>query len=251
MRRRDLVAGLAGAVTWPLAGRAQQAERVRVLGMLMPFAAEDRQAQARLAALLQGLKELGWADGRNLRIEIRWGITNSDVRKHAAELVMLAPDVIFASGSVSMGMLSQTVGVDAVPIVFTIVPDPVGAGYVASLARPAGNATGFTLFEYGFGGKWLELLREIKPGTTRAAIVRDPTITAWIGQWGAIQAVAPSLGFEIFPVDVRDAGELERICRFGAHPKWRHHCDGELHGSGSARSNHRAGGAPQGARNLL
>ena len=151
MRRRDLVAGLAGAVTWPLAGRAQQAERVRVLGMLMPFAAEDRQAQARLAALLQGLKELGWADGRNLRIEIRWGITNSDVRKHAAELVMLAPDVIFASGSVSMGMLSQTVGVGAVPIVFTIVPDPVGAGYVASLARPAGNATGFTLFEYGFG----------------------------------------------------------------------------------------------------
>jgi ABC-type uncharacterized transport system substrate-binding protein len=211
VKRREFITLLGGAAAiWPLAARGQQAERVRVLGMLMPFAAEDRQAQARLAALLQGLKELGWVDGRNLRIEIRWGPTNSDVRKHAAELVMLAPDVIFASGSVSMGMLSQTVGVGAVPIVFTIVPDPVGAGYVASLARPAGNATGFTLFEYGFGGKWLELLREIKPGTTRAAIVRDPTITAGIGQWGAIQAVAPSLGFEIFPVDVRDAGELER-----------------------------------------
>jgi putative ABC transport system substrate-binding protein len=211
VRRREFISLLGGAAAaWPLAARAQQAERVRVLGMLMPFEAKDPQAQARLAALLQGLKELGWVDGRNLRIEIRWGATNSDVRKHAAELVMLAPDIIFASGSVSMGMLSQTVGVDAVPIVFTIVPDPVGAGYVASLARPGGNATGFTLFEYGFGGKWLELLREIKPGTARAAIVRDPTITAGIGQWGAIQAVAPSLGFEIFPVDVRDTGELER-----------------------------------------
>jgi putative ABC transport system substrate-binding protein len=211
VRRREFISLLGGAAAaWPLAARAQQAERVRVLGMLMPFEAKDPQAQARLAALLQGLKELGWVDGRNLRIEIRWGATNSDVRKHAAELVMLAPDIIFASGSVSMGMLSQTVGVDAVPIVFTIVPDPVGAGYVASLARLGGNATGFTLFEYGFGGKWLELLREIKPGTARAAIVRDPTITAGIGQWGAIQAVAPSLGFEIFPVDVRDTGELER-----------------------------------------
>ena len=209
MRRREFITLLGGAfASWPLAARAQQA--VRRIAMLMPFSADDRQAQARLAALLQGLQQLGWKDGGNVQIELRWGTSNSDIRKHAAELIGLSPDVIFASGSVSMGALMQTAGADAVPIVFALVPDPVGAGYVASLGRPGANATGFTPFEYGIGGKWLELLRELMPGATRAGIVRDATITAGIGQWGAMQAVAPSLGFEIFPVNVRDTEEIER-----------------------------------------
>ena len=209
MKRREFITLLGGAAaTWPLAARTQQA--VRRIAMLMPFSADDRQAQARLAALLQGLQQLGWKDGGNVQIELRWGTSNSDIRKHAAELIGLSPDVIFASGSVSMGALMQTAGADAVPIVFALVPDPVGAGYVASLGRPGANATGFTPFEYGIGGKWLELLRELMPGATRAGIVRDATITAGIGQWGAMQAVAPSLGFEIFPVNVRDTEEIER-----------------------------------------
>ena len=160
--------------------------------------------------LLQGLQQLGWIEGRNVQIDVRWATNNAEVRKHAAELVALAPNLIFTSGSVSMGILAQTAGADAVPTVFTIVPDPVGAGYVASLARPGGNATGFTPFEYGIGGKWLELLREVRPTATRAAIIRDPTVSAGIGLWGAIQAVAPSLGIDIFPVDVRAIAEIER-----------------------------------------
>ena len=180
------------------------------IGGLMPFAADDKQGQSRYAAFLQGLQQLGWNDGRNVRIENRWGTSNADLRKNAAELLALAPDVIFTSGSVSMAVLAQTVGADALPTVFTLVPDPVGAGYVNSLARPGGNVTGFTLFEYSIGGKWLELLREIMPGATRAGIVRDATVTAGIGQWAAIQAVAPLLGIDIFPVNVRDTGEIQR-----------------------------------------
>ena len=182
--RRTFITLLGCAAAWPLAARAQPPERVRRIGMLMPFSTEDRQAQARLAAFLQGLQHLGWDDGRNVNIEIRWGTTNPDIRQNAAELVALVPDVIFASGSISMGVLTQTAGAGAVPIVFALVPEPVGAGYVAGMARPGGNATGFTPFEYGIGGKWLELLKEIMPGATRAAIVRDATITAGIGQWG-------------------------------------------------------------------
>ena len=151
-----------------------------------------------------------WSEGRNVQIDLRWAPNNAEIRKHAAELVARAPDLIFTSGSVSMGILAQTAGADAVPTVFAIVPDPVGAGYVASLARPGGNATGFTPFEYGIGGKWLELLRELRPTATRAAIIRDPTVSAGIGLWGAIQAVAPSLGIDIFPVDVRATAEIER-----------------------------------------
>ena len=192
----------------PIAARAQG--RVRRIGALMPFAADDPQAQARYTAFLQGLQQLGWIDGRNVRIEVRWSPNNAAVRKSAAELVVLTPDLIFTSGSVSMGILAQTDGARAVPTVFTIVPDPVGAGYVASLARPSGNATGFTPFEYGIGGKWLELLRELRPGVARAAILRDPTVSAGIGLWGAIQAVAPSLGIDIFPVDVRETADIDR-----------------------------------------
>jgi putative ABC transport system substrate-binding protein len=211
MRRRDFLTILGGAaVASPLAARAQQPERMRRIGMLMPFRAEDRQAQVRLAALLQGLQQLGWNDGRNIQIDTRWGVNDADLRKNVAELLALTPDVIFASGSVSMGVLGQTAGAGAVPVVFVLVPDPVGAGYVASLARPGGNTTGFMLFEYGISGKWLELLREMMPSVTRAGIIRDATITAGIGQWGALQAVAPSLGIEIFPVNVRDIAEMER-----------------------------------------
>lgn len=208
MKRRDFIVALGGAVAMPLATHAQ--DRVRRIGALMPFSADDQNARVRYAAFLQGLQQLGWSEGRNVQIDIRWAATNAEVRRHAAELVARAPDVIFTSGSVSMGILAQTPGADAVPTVFAIVPDPVGAGYVASLARPGGNATGFTPFEYGIGGKWLELLREIRPAATRAAIIRDPTVSAGIGLWGAIQAVAPSLGIDIFPVDVRATAQIER-----------------------------------------
>ncbi|MFZ2144907.1 MAG: ABC transporter substrate-binding protein, partial [Xanthobacteraceae bacterium] len=178
-------------------------------GVLMPLAANDSVGQARIAAFLEGLTQLGWTDGRNVRIEYRWssGI-DADTRKYAAELAALAPDVILANGSVAVGPLLQATR--TVPIVFVIVPDPVGAGFVDSLARPGGNATGFLVFEYGMGGKWLELLKQIAPGVTRAAVIRDPAITSGIGVWGAIQAVAPSVGVEVIPINVRDPGEIER-----------------------------------------
>jgi putative tryptophan/tyrosine transport system substrate-binding protein len=164
---------------------------------------------ARIAAFLNGLQKLGWTDGRNVRIDTRWGAGDADrVRRYASELVALAPDVILAAGSFSMGPLLQTTR--AVPIVFVHVPDPVGAGYVDSLARPGGNATGFTQYEYSISGKWLELLKQIAPGMTRAAVLRDAAISAGLGQWAAIQSVAPSLRMEVIPVNVRDAGEIER-----------------------------------------
>ena len=172
-------------------------------------AADDPEAQARLAAFLQGLQQLGWTDGRNVRIDYRWAAGNADdIRKYAAELVALAPDVILAAGGSSVGPLLQATR--TVPIVFAVVPDPVGAGFVDSLARPGGNATGFMQFEYSLSGKWLELLKEIAPGVTRAAVLRDPAITAGIGQFAVIQSVAPSLGVEVSPVNVRDAAEIER-----------------------------------------
>jgi putative tryptophan/tyrosine transport system substrate-binding protein len=171
--------------------------------------ADDAEGQARLAAFLQGLQQLGWTDGRNVRIDTRWAVGDADRgRKYAAELVALAPDVILAAGTAAVGPLLQATR--TVPIVFVIVLDPVGAGFVDSLARPGGNATGFINFEYSIGAKWLELLKEIAPGVTRAAVLRDPAITAGIGQFGAIQSVAPSLGVEVSPVNVRDAGEIER-----------------------------------------
>jgi putative ABC transport system substrate-binding protein len=214
MRRRAFITLLGGAAAapamlWPLAARAQQPERMRRIGVLTNLAADDPEAQARKSAFLQGLRELGWTEGRNMRIDTRWTLGDGDrTRKYAAELAALAPDVILATGSNTVGPLLQATRV--VPIVFMYVPDPIGAGYVDSLARPGGNATGFTAFEYGISAKWLELLKEIAPGVTRAAVLRDPAITAGIGQFGAIQSVAPSLGVEVSPVNVRDAPEIER-----------------------------------------
>ena len=211
MRRRDFIRGLGGAAaTWPLAVRAQQDERVRRIGVLVASPADDAESQARVAAFKEGLAQLGWTEGRNVRIDTRWATTNADdLRKHAAELAASTPDVLVgASGTTTVAALLQATR--TVPIVFAIVVDPVGAGFVASLARPGGNATGFTMFEYGMSGKWLELLKQIAPGVTRAAVLRDPAIASGIGQFGAIQAVAPSLRMELSPVDVRDAPEIER-----------------------------------------
>ncbi len=209
-RRRDFMTLLGGAASaWPLTARAQQPDRVRRIGVLMNLASDDAIGQARIAAFLQGLQQLGWTDGRNVRIETRWGASDADrIRKYAAELVALAPDVIMTAGTPTLGPLLQATR--AVPIVFVHVPDPVGAGFVDSLARPGGNATGFTLLEYATSAKWLELLKEIAPRVTRAAVIRDPAITAGIGQWGAIQTAAPSVGVEVSPINMRDAGEIER-----------------------------------------
>jgi putative ABC transport system substrate-binding protein len=209
MRRREFIMLLGGSVAaWPLVAWAQQPERMRHIGVLIGNAADDAESQARTEAFAQGLAQLGWVDGRNVRIDTRWA-TADDIRRHAAELAELAPDVILAAtGTLTVAPLLQATR--TVPIVFVLVIDPVGAGFVASLARPGGNATGFTIFEYGMSGKWLELLKEIAPGVTRAAVLRDPAIASGIGQFAAVQAVAPSLGVELSPVDVRDAPEIER-----------------------------------------
>jgi putative tryptophan/tyrosine transport system substrate-binding protein len=209
MKRRAFITLLGGAATaWPLAARAQQAERRRLIGVLMYAPADDPEGQARLAALAQALKQLGWSDDRNLQIDIRWANAD-DIRRHAAELAAIAPDVLVAGNGTAtvMPLLQAT---RTVPIVFVNVIDPVGAGFVASLAQPGGNATGFTIFEYGMSGKWLELLKQIAPRVTRAAVLRDPAVASGIGQFGAVQAVAPSLGVELSPVDVRGVGEIER-----------------------------------------
>jgi putative ABC transport system substrate-binding protein len=209
VRRREFIKVIAGSAAWPLAAHAQQPERVRRIGVLVALSANDPEAQARVAAFLQGLQELGWSDGRNVIVDIRWSTANNaDVRKYAAELVALAPDVILAEGSPAVALLVQITR--TVPIVFANVVDPVGAGYVDSLARPGGNITGFASFDYSISGKWLQLLKEIAPGVTRVAIFRDPSIAAGPGQFGVIQAVAPSLGVELRPLDVRDEGEIER-----------------------------------------
>jgi ABC-type uncharacterized transport system substrate-binding protein len=210
MRRREFITLLGGAAAaWPLGTRAQQPEPVGRIGVLMTTAADDPEGQARLAALLQGLQQLGWMNGRNARMDIRWAAGNSDyTRKYAAELLALAPDVVVAAGSQSVGPLLQAT--HTVPIVFVHVPDPVGAGFVDSLSRPGGNTTGCSLFEYATSGKWLELLKEVSPGVTRVAVIRDPAITGGIGQWGSIQSMAPSVGVEVIPLNMRDAGDIER-----------------------------------------
>jgi putative ABC transport system substrate-binding protein len=200
---------LAGAAAWPIAARAQQTERMRRVGAMMLLAENDPEQKAWTEAFRQGMLEAGWPDGRNVQIDYRWGASDSArARRYATELVALGPDVILAPGSVSVGPLLQATR--DIPIVFVHVPDPVGAGFVESLSRPGGNATGFTSFEYGLGGKWLELLKEIAPRVTRVAIIRDPTITTGIGLWGAIQALAPSVGMESVPVNVRNPAEIER-----------------------------------------
>jgi ABC-type uncharacterized transport system substrate-binding protein len=219
MNRREFIALLGGAAAaWPLAVRAQQTERVRRIGVLMTLAADDPEGQARLTAFVQGLQELGWTDGRNVRIDYRWPAGDAErTRRYATELAALAPDVILAGGgSVVPSLLQAT---RTVPIVFTQTPDPVGAGFVNSLARPGGNATGFLLYEYGISAKWLELLKEIAPRVTRAAVIRDAAIASGTGQWGAIQTAAPSFGVEVSPVNVRDAGEIERdVAAFARSP---------------------------------
>jgi putative ABC transport system substrate-binding protein len=208
-RRREFITLLGGAAVWPLAGRAQQGERVRRIGVLMNLASDDAEGQARLTAFAQGLQQFGWTDGRNARIEYRWAVGEAErIRKQAAELVTLAPDVILASGvPVVMALLQAT---RTVPIVFAQVVDPVGSGLVASLAQPGGNASGFTIFEFGIAAKWVELLKEIAPDVTRVAVLRDADSRSGIGQLGAIQSVAPSFGMELTPVGVSDAGEIER-----------------------------------------
>ena len=210
MTRREFISLLGGAAAvWPVVARAQQSERMRRIGIILPQAADDREFQAWVAAFLQALAQLGWSIGHNVRIDTRWATTNAaEIRRHAAELAALAPDVILAHGDSTVGPLLQVTR--TVPIVFPIVSDPVGAGFVDSLARPGGNATGFMIFEYSISAKWLELLKEIAPGVTRAAVLRDPTIPAGIGQFGVIQAVAPSHMVEVNPVNMRDAGDIER-----------------------------------------
>jgi putative ABC transport system substrate-binding protein len=219
MRRREFIAGFGGAaLAWPLAARAQQPDRMRRIGILLPAAADDPEFQARVGAFLQGLQQAGWTIGRNVRIDTRWGTNNAtEIRRHAAELAALAPDVILASGTSTVGPLLQATR--TVPIVFPLATDPVGAGFVDSLARPGGNATGFMNFEYGMGGKWLELLKQIAPGVTRAAVLRDPTQGSGAMQFAAIQAVAPSLRVEITPLNMSDAGVIElAVAAFARSP---------------------------------
>jgi len=203
---------------WPLAARAQQSDRVRRIGVLLPSTADDPAGQARLSLFTQALQRLGWTDGRNVRIETRWGSGDPDrFRKYTAEMLALAPDVIVVHTSVILATVQQAT--QTVPIVFVSVIDPVGAGFVASLARPGGNITGFALFEFGVSGKWLSLLKEIAPSIARAAVLRDPSTAVGMGQLGAIQAVAPSLGIELNPLDVRNEAALKgAIAEFARAP---------------------------------
>jgi len=210
MKRREFITLLGGAAAaWSLAARAQQRGRVRRIGVLSPYPADDAEGHARLTAFAQALQQSGWAVGQNVQIDYRWGDGKpATMRQYAAELIALAPDVVLASSSAALAPLLEATR--TVPIVFAGVGDAVAAGYVESLAQPGGNATGFTNFEYSIGGKWLELLKEVAPQVRRAAVLRDATIAAGAGQLGAIQSVAPLLGIELRPVGVRDAGEIER-----------------------------------------
>ena len=195
LRRREFITLLGGAaVSWPLAARAQHSDRMRRVGILMTIAANDPEAQARIVMFAQSLQALGWTDGRNARIDIRWATARVDTLKYAAELAALPSDVILAEGTEAVGPLQAATR--SIPIVFVLVPDPVGQGFVDSLARPGGNVTGFTLYEFGMGGKWLQLLKEIVPRVIRAAVIRDSTTTGGVGQFAAIQSMAPSLGVE-------------------------------------------------------
>ena len=209
MRRREFITLLGGvAVTWPIVARAQQRERARKVGVLLPASADDPEFQARVGAFLQGLQQSGWTIGRNVQIEMHWATANAaEIRRHAAELAALAPDVILAHGASAVGPLLQATR--TVPVVFPIVADPVAAGFVDNLAQPGGNATGFMVNEYGLGGKWLELLKLIAPGVTRVAVLRDPTTPTGPATFGVIQSIAPSAGVEVIAVNVRNVSELE------------------------------------------
>jgi putative ABC transport system substrate-binding protein len=217
VKRREFITLLGGAASaWPLVARAQQPRRMRRIGVLTPFPADDAEGHARLTAFTQALQQSGWTVGQNVRIDYRWGPGNpATMRKHATELVALEPDIILALTTAAVGPLLEASR--TVPIVFVTVADPVGAGFVETLARPGGNATGFTPYEYSISGKWLELLKEIAPRVPRAAVLRDTSIAVGPAQFGAVQAVAPSLGVELRPVDVHDAGEIERALAAFAH----------------------------------
>jgi putative tryptophan/tyrosine transport system substrate-binding protein len=217
VKRREFITLIGGAgAAWPLAARAQQPERTRRIGVLMNVAVDEDQ-QANIAALRQVLQQLGWIEGRNLRIDIRWGEGRpAEIRRYAAELAAAAPDVLFVTGTAGMAPMLQTTR--TIPIVFVQVADPVGAGYVDSLARPGGNVTGFLQFEYSLSGKWLELLKEIAPRVTRAAVLRDADVSSGIGQFAVIQAMAPALGLDVSAVNIRDAGEIERAIGAFARP---------------------------------
>jgi putative tryptophan/tyrosine transport system substrate-binding protein len=219
MRRRDVLA-LFGClpIAWPHSAGAQQADRTRRLGILYGTSADDEESQARNAAFLKALQDRGWTNGRNVQIETRRAAGDTDrVSKFASEFATLAPDVIFTAGTTPVAALLRATR--AVPIVFAIVPDPVGAGFVDSLAKPGGNATGFMVYDYSLAAKWLEFLKRIAPATTRAAVLRDPAATNGIGQWAAIQTVAPALGIELTPVNVIDMGEIERsVAAFARAP---------------------------------
>jgi putative ABC transport system substrate-binding protein len=208
LKRREFITLLGGAITWPLTARAQQGERARHIGVLNNGPENDPEARQRMAAFLQALQKLGWREGDNLRIEYRWSFGKADSARYAAELVALAPNVILATGSSSTGPLLEATR--TVPIVFVFVPDPVGAGFVDSLAHPGGNATGFSQFEYALGAKWLELLKEIAPRVTRVGVLRDVAIAAGAAQFGVIQAAASPLQIELSPIGVRDADEIDR-----------------------------------------
>ena len=210
MLRRKFLGVIGGAAaTWPLAALPQPAERQRRLGVILGLADDDPEGRARLGAFLQALQQLGWTDGRNIQILRRYTDGDADrARAYAAELVAFAPDVVLTSGASTVGLMLQATRI--VPVVFAGVADPVGAGFVDSLARPGGNATGFTSYEYGMSGKWLDLLKEIAPGVKRVAVLRDPAVSAGTGQFGAIQSAAPSFGVELSPINVRDAVEIER-----------------------------------------
>ena len=233
MRRRDFLKGITGSATaWPLAARAQQQDRMRLIGVLMNAVADDPQGQARIGAFQQTLQQLGWSEGRNVRIDIRWGgnVVERD-RRYAAELIALAPNVIVANGTLSTTAL-QRHG-NAIPIVFNSVSDPVGAGFVNNLAHPGGNVTGFMIFEYSMGGKWLELLKQIVPRLTRVAVLRDSVNPAGIAQFGAVRATGSSLGVDVSPIDVRNASEIEHDIAAFAHT-----ANGGLIMTGSAMEGH-------------
>jgi putative ABC transport system substrate-binding protein len=216
MRRRDFIRAVVGAAAaFPYTAGAQQSERTRRIGVLMSLAADDQEGQARFDTFVKALRELGWVDGRNVKIDVRWGAGAHRTRQYAAELVALSPDVILASGGSVVGALLQATR--TVPIVFTATPDPIGAGFVDSLARPGGNATGFSNFDYNIAGKWLELIQQITPGVTRVAVIRDPATPQGIGQFSAVNAVASSLGLDVSPINASEPSEVERTITAFAH----------------------------------
>ena len=219
MRRRDFIRMVgSAAATWPVAAGAQQREPLRRVAVLEPIAKDTPSAHARYSAFLEGFEKLGWTDGRNVQILARWGGGNEvETRKYADELVALAPDVILAGGGSGAELMLKATR--TIPIVFVVVPDPVGAGYVERLSRPGSNATGFMMFEYNLCGKWLELLKEIAPNVTHAAVLRDPGFAHGIGQFAVIQAAAPSVGIEVSPIDLREPNQIERaIATFAQSP---------------------------------